>query len=163
MPAVSVLGINELRDAVAALPAQLNATLLNKSQSVADLLVRKIRDEKLSGTALSEKSGRLKESINSAVEDTGQGAVASVFVDGDVPYAAIQEYGGVTKAHVIEALNARALAFNRGGKASFFTRVNHPGSVIPERSYLRSAFEEMQDDIVAGFEEALQGLADFKP
>ena len=37
-----------------------------------------------------------------------------------------------------------------GGALRFARRVEHPGSIIPERSYLGSALEEMRDEIVAG-------------
>jgi len=37
----------------------------------------------------------------------------------------------------------------------FARKVEHPGSVIPERSYLRSTLEEMGDEIAA----ALAGAA----
>ncbi|WP_111861025.1 phage virion morphogenesis protein [Acinetobacter sp. CFCC 10889] len=47
-------------------------------------------------------------------------------------YAAIHQFGGKTKAHVIRPKNKKALAF--GGMV--FKYVNHPGSVIPARPYL---------------------------
>ncbi|MFW1857908.1 phage virion morphogenesis protein [Acinetobacter defluvii] len=47
-------------------------------------------------------------------------------------YAAIHQFGGKTKAHVIRPKTKKALAF--GGMV--FKYVNHPGSVIPARPYL---------------------------
>lgn len=47
-------------------------------------------------------------------------------------YAAIHQFGGKTKAHIIRARRKRALAF--GGILR--RQVNHPGSVIPARPYL---------------------------
>ena len=47
-------------------------------------------------------------------------------------YAAIHQFGGKTKAHVIRPKNKKALAF--GGRV--FKYVNHPGSVIPARPFL---------------------------
>jgi len=151
---VSILGLNELEARFNAFPDVLNAALLSKSQDLVNALQQKVQDN-LSGAVLAEKTGLLKSSIDTDVEDTGNGASASVFVGGDVPYAAIQEYGGQTKAHIIEATQGKALAFNWAGKQAFFTRINHPGSYIPERSYLRSAFGEMQGEIVDGFGNAL--------
>jgi len=152
---ISFIGVNSLNDRLARMPDALAAALLAKSQALKDALVGNVRDGKLSGEVLAEKTGLLKNSIDGTAVDTGQGVSASVFVSGDVPYAAIQEYGGDTKAHVIEALNGKALAFGWQGKQAFFTHVNHPGSAIPERSYLRSALEEMQGDIESDFMEAL--------
>jgi hypothetical protein len=59
------------------------------------------------------------------------------------PYAAIQECGGTTRAHVIEAINAAALRFEIGGRTVFAKRVMHPGSVIPARSFLAAALAEL--------------------
>ena len=41
-----------------------------------------------------------------------------------------------------------------GGALRFARRVEHPGSVIPERSYLRSSLDEMSDEIVATLADA---------
>jgi phage gpG-like protein len=70
-------------------------------------------------------------------------------------YAAIHEYGGTTRAHVIEARKAKALAFQMGGQTVFFKRVNHPGSHMPERSFLRSALEENAGSIRDALERAV--------
>jgi phage gpG-like protein len=53
-------------------------------------------------------------------------------------YAAIQNYGGKTKAHKIKARNAKSLRFFPGGAGdpAFRKAVNHPGSVIPARPFL---------------------------
>ena len=68
---------------------------------------------------------------------------------GDVKYAAIQEYGGKTAAHEILPDKGNVLAFLVAGAMHFARRVEHPGSIIPERSYLRSSLDEMSADIVA--------------
>jgi phage virion morphogenesis protein len=47
-------------------------------------------------------------------------------------YAAIHQFGGTTKAHVIHPVNKKALAFNGIVRKS----VNHPGSKIPARPFL---------------------------
>lgn len=49
-----------------------------------------------------------------------------------VPYAAIHQFGGKTKPHVILPKTTKALAF--GGKV--VKKVNHPGSNIPARPFL---------------------------
>ena len=98
-------------------------------------------------------SGDLRASIVSEVGVDGDGVIGSVGSAGDVKYAAIQEYGGKTAAHEILPSKADALAFLVGGAIRFARRIEHPGSVIPERSYLRSSLAEMTDEIV----EALGG------
>ena len=79
----------------------------------------------------------------------GDTIVATVGSLGDLKYAAIQEYGGKTSAHEILPDKAKALAFAAGGAMRFATRVEHPGSTIPGRSYLRATLEEQSDAIVA--------------
>lgn len=73
-----------------------------------------------------QASGRLASSIIPSNDST------SATVGTNVIYAAIQNFGGETKPHVIVPRNARALRF--GG--IFAKRVNHPGSKIPARPFL---------------------------
>ncbi len=160
MIGITLIGNSELQAKFASLSDSLRVIVLAKSEMLVQKLADKIRDEKLNGQVLNSRSGKLRNSIESDVEESGSMINASVYVAGDVPYAAIQEYGGTTKAHIIEALSAKALAFGWQGKSVFFKRVNHPGSVIPERSYLRSSLEEMQADIVSGMEDALHQAID---
>jgi phage gpG-like protein len=157
MPTVSIPNLADVLAWVANLPGALQTALLGASQDLAGALQQDVQD-KLSGEVLEVRTGTLRDSISNSVDASDSGTVGTVFVDGDAPYAAIQEYGGTTKAHIIEAVNAKALSFSMNGKQSFFTRVNHPGSNIPERSYLRSSLDDMRDDILSGFADAASGL-----
>jgi phage gpG-like protein len=150
----SVSGADQVIAQLAALPGNLLGTLANQSGLLTRQLVQTIVDEKLSGQVLQSHTNRLKDAVTSATDTDDASVTATVSVDG-VPYAAIQEYGGTTKAHVIAAVNGKALAFAFQGKQAFFARIQHPGSVIPERSFLRSALEEAADQILAGFLQAL--------
>lgn len=107
-------------------------------------LESKIKNEKLSGQVLHVVSGDLRRSIHSVlpVEVGATSVTGRVGQSGDVKYGAIHEFGGKTQAHVIEA-KGKALAFQWKGDQVFFKKVNHPGSVMPERSYMRSALAEM--------------------
>jgi phage gpG-like protein len=58
---------------------------------------------------------------------------SSVTVGTDRPYAAIHQLGGTTRAHIIEALRKKALAWK--GAAHPVKRVKHPGSKIPARPF----------------------------
>lgn len=73
-----------------------------------------------------QASGRLASSIIPSHDAT------SATVGTNVIYAAIQNFGGETRPHTIEARNAKALHF--GG--IFAKRVKHPGSKIPARPFL---------------------------
>lgn len=111
--------------------------------------------QKLSGDVLRAVSGALLGSIrNEMVENATSiyGRVSSV----GVIYARIHEYGGTTRAHIIRAVNAKSLHFMMGGKDIFVREVHHPGSRIPERSYLRSSLFEMRDQIVSDLRSVIQ-------
>jgi len=114
-------------------------------------LQRHVMDDKLSGQVLgkylhSRPTGRLRDSIKVAgPESDGKSFFGAVGTN--VVYAAIHEYGGRTPGHLIEPRNKKALAFEIGGETIIRRRVHHPGSVMPERSFLRSALRDMQDQI----------------
>ena len=114
-----------------------------KAASLAERLRAHVVDDKLSGQVLQVRSGALRASIGAEVTVDGETIVARVFSAGDIKYARIQEYGGRTAAHDIVPTKAKALAFLVGGHTVFATLVHHPGSTIPERSYLRSSLADM--------------------
>ena len=148
-------GADALQARMSALPAQFIAALAAKASVLASALADKVKYDKLSGGALNARSGALRDSIVSAVTVGPDGVSVSVGSAGDVKYAAIQEYGGKTAAHEILPDKAGVLAFVSGGVQRFARRVEHPGSVIPERSYLRSSLDEMAPDIIAALGEAV--------
>jgi phage gpG-like protein len=145
-------------DRLDAMPDQVHDALLEKIGALSQVLQDSVSDN-LSGAVLRIKTGRLLASIASNVDDAGEVVTAAVGSYGDVAYAAIQEFGGKTGAHDILPDKAKALAFLMQGKRVFARIVHHPGSVIPERSYLRSALADMQDDIVDELTQAVvEGL-----
>ncbi len=148
MLTLGLAGADALDARLGAFPAELLADLNAKAAMLAGALADKVKDDKLSGQVLNALSGDLRASIVSEASVDGDDVVGSVSSAGDVKYAAIQEYGGKTAAHEILPSKAEALAFIVGGALRFARRVEHPGSVIPERSYLRSSLEEMTDEIV---------------
>lgn len=113
--------------------------------------------------------GPLYEGVKAEHIETPGSVTERVYID-DVPYAAIQEYGGKTAPHVIEPVNARTLAFMVGGPLGFSSgggsnalvfakKVNHPGSNIPERSYARLALVQMRAPFEGGIRAAVgEGL-----
>lgn len=108
---------------------------------------------KLNDDVLNVRTGRLIRSVHYVMggsEDAPQAAIGT-----NVEYAGIHEFGGQTKAHVIEALNAKALMFQKDGRTIFATRVDHPGSRMPERSFLRSALGELSSQIKALIDNAV--------
>jgi phage virion morphogenesis protein len=73
-----------------------------------------------------QRTGQLASSIEAHSDST------SATVGTNLAYAAIQQFGGRTRAHTITARKGKALAF--GG--IFRRSVRHPGSNIPARPFL---------------------------
>jgi phage gpG-like protein len=142
-------GLEETRAQFDVYPAALQAALSAKAAELAAALADLVKGDKLSGAVLNTRSGALSDSIAVSVTANSDGVLASVGSEGDVKYAAIQEYGGKTSAHEILHAKADVLAFVVGDTQHFARRVEHPGSLIPERSYLRSALADMKEEILA--------------
>ena len=155
MFAIELEGLDATNARLDALPGGLAAALAAKAAELAAALADLVKTDKLAGGVLNARSGALQASIVADVTSDGVGVRASVGSNGDVKYAAIQEYGGKTGAHEILPAKAQALAFFAGGVLRFARKVEHPGSLIPERSYLRSSLDDMRDEILS----ALAGAA----
>jgi phage gpG-like protein len=155
MFAVELEGLDATNTQLDALPGALAAALAAKATELAAALADLVKTDKLAGGVLNARSGALQASIVADVAADGDGVRASVGSNGDIKYAAIQEFGGKTGAHEILPAKAQALAFLAGGVLRFARKVDHPGSLIPERSYLRSSLDDMRDEILA----ALAGAA----
>jgi phage gpG-like protein len=135
-------------------PSQVIAFVATKMRQVTINLQRHVVQDKLNGQVLNQRSGKLARSIQQDSHTDGDEVVGEVFSSGDVKYAGIHEFGGKTPPHDIVPSKASALAFMLGGKQIFAKIVHHPGSVIPERSYLRSSLADQADEIVEGLKEA---------
>jgi phage gpG-like protein len=154
MFALDLDGLEETSARLDGYPAALQAALGAKADELASALADLVKSDKLAGGVLNSRTGTLADSITASVTADADGVLASVGSDGEVKYAAIQEYGGKTSAHEILPVKAKALAFVAGDAQHFARRVEHPGSVIPERSYLRSALEDMTDEILTSLADA---------
>lgn len=154
MLSIAISGLAEVDTRLAAYSAGLVARLGKATDELAQALVDKVRSDKLSGGVLSGRSGALAASIAADISVGVDGVNANVGSSG-VPYAAIQEYGGKTAAHEILPSKTQALAFVAGGALRFARRVEHPGSAIPERSYLRSSLAEFGPEIEARMTETV--------
>lgn len=139
--------------ALAAMPERLQSALSDKANALAAALEAKAQ-QKLAGEVLNARSGALARSIVSTIEATTAGIAVTLATNGEVKYAAIQEFGGLIRPHQIVPDKAKALAFAVAGKQIFAARVNLPAIAMPERSYLRSSLADMTDEIRDGLTEA---------
>lgn len=99
------------------------------------------------GGMILQDSGQLAASI---VEDSD---ATSASVGTNKIYAAIHQFGGQTRPHVILPRNKKALAF--GGRV--VKKVNHPGSKIPARPFL-SLTSEDEDRILGKVDAYLKSV-----
>lgn len=155
---LALVGERELVLKLHGMPAVVQAVVQAKVMALTLKLEARVK-EKLSGQVLNVRSGALRRSIASKVEAIATAIIGKVFSSGDVKYARIHEMGGKTKAHVIEPKNKKALAFGTFVSMSqwglfasnvIVRKVNHPGSVIPKRSYLGSSLKDMATEITTG-------------
>ncbi len=114
-----------------------------------------IQHDKLSGQALRVQSGKLKSSIAVETKKSATGVTATVFTDLD--YAGAQEYGFTGTVNVRASLRVIKQAFGRPIAAkTIAVRAHSRRMDLPERSFLRSALDDMAPDISAGVEDALR-------
>lgn len=110
-------------------------------------------------------TGQFPEAVKVEQIEEPQSVTSRVFID-TLPWARIQEEGGKTAPHVIEAVNGKALAFmapgslglSSGGGSNalvFAKKVNHPGSRIPERTYARLALVQMRQPFDNGIRQTV--------
>lgn len=147
---VEVIGDAALVARLDAMPGRVHDGLAPAVTRLGFELQRKVQSEKLTGQVLKVRTGRLRSSINTEIEDSGSEVAASVGTN--VSYGKIHEYG-VGRSWLVEARNAKALRFTVGGRTVFARRVVHPP--LPERSFLRSALAEMAPAIEEGLREAV--------
>lgn len=150
---VSVTGLTEVVAGFDAMPAKVHAALVAKMGELEQLVIAKARDN-LSGVVLNAKSGALRDSIAGQISDDGESVTATVGSYG-VKYAAVQEYGATINIPDIVPTKAQALAFIMEGKLTFAKHVAAHTVTLPERSYLRSALDDLHADIVRGLGEAI--------
>lgn len=150
----------ELSARLNALPDQMRAALAQKIDSLAQALYAQVVGVNLNGALVDVRSGALRDSIQVETQSQDGTFGARIYSSGDVPYAAILEFGGKTAAHEILPDKAKALAFFMNGKRVFARRIQHPGSSFASRSYLGSALEEASDDISSSLTEIVASLVE---
>lgn len=130
------------------MPAKLHVELKVGIARAALLVQRDSKEDKLSGQVLKVRTGRLRRSINTKITDTETRVVGTVGTN--VEYAHIHEYGFDGIVSVREHLRAA-----KGGAEST-VRAHQRHVHMPERSFLRSALNDMAEPIKREFEQAVQ-------
>ncbi len=107
----------------------------------------------VSGPILKIRTGKLLSSIHEELHETPD-AIWGVVYSNDIK-AAILEWGGQTRPHVIVPVNVKALRFMAGGATVFARRVNHPGSKIPAFAYMRTSLAQLRGQLMADMIESI--------
>jgi phage gpG-like protein len=147
---VILTGDAEVRARFQRLPQETHARIAREMTRVTIDLQNYIRSDKLSGQVLKNRTGTLRRSINQRVDDSGAEIVGIVGANMDAAkYAAAHEYGfagTVTvrayQRRITEAFGRR-IAPREVEVGSHSMRMN-----LPERSYLRSALNEKENEIL---------------
>lgn len=146
-------------DRLRALPGAANEGLARAVAKLGIGLQSRIRQDKLSGQVLKTRSGALKASIEVATDRSAAAITATVSTDLD--YAAAQEYGFSGTVSVRSSLRRIKQAFGRPISAKTISIGAHSRRMnLPERSFLRSALDDMTPDISAGVNDALREAVD---
>jgi phage gpG-like protein len=145
---------------LAALPDKVRAGVRQVVHAGALKLLAKVQ-QKVSGDVLQVRSGALLNSLReTGFSDSGDAISDGVTTDAAVKYARIQEYGGKIEAPEIAPVNARALAFEYGGKLVFAMKTAAHVIEIPEHSYMRSSLAEIAPSILDDIRKVVASAAD---
>jgi phage gpG-like protein len=124
------------------LPVAINSALVRAITKLGIDLQRNVQQGELSGQMLAERSGSLKSSIDLRVDQKAAVVTATVFTDS--AYAGAHEYGFAGTVNVRESLRRVAEAFGRPISGKIINVRAHSRRMdLPERSFLRSALEDM--------------------
>jgi len=158
MLSVELRGDQQVIRKLEARPKAVQAALITTISALELILERHIKADLLSGQVLNVRSGNLRASVHSVfpLEVTDHSVYGHVAQSGDVKYGRIHEFGGKTPAHEIRATKAKALHFMMGGKDVFAKSVHHPGSVMPERSYMRRGLADLRERIISDMDAAVR-------
>lgn len=121
--------------------------------TIGDITIKKLsfpREGPAVPDGLRVQTGLLRRSIRATKAIVVGGVVASA-IGSNVKYAAIHEFGGQTKPHIIKAKKGKALAFSIGGRKILATQVKHPGSKMPARRYVSSTVEARAGNYTEAF------------
>jgi len=150
MLSVGIEGADALEKRLARLPDTIRQALAQKIEDLAQRLEQKIKDN-LSGAVLQAKTGTLRDAIELRLEPTAAVLVART------KYAAAQEHGFLGEESVSAHSREIRQAFGRSiAPKTIFVRAFTRAMNLPERSYMRSALDEMHDEIAAVLSDAVK-------
>ncbi len=147
---VTISGVEET---ISAIQARLKERVIRAMNLLAIEAQRRVKAEKLSGPpsgkmpkgqVLRVQTGRLRRSITQRVDVQGERVVA--IVGTNVEYARVHEFGADMDVRVRDYMRMAKVAWGKQMKNPHAVQVHaHTRHIkVPERSFLRSAIEDMQ-------------------
>ena len=127
---------------------KLTRAIVNSVTRSSIMLVRYVKEKKLSGQVLKVRTGTLRRKVNYRVTQSPSEVVGAVGVK--LSYAAAHEYGLDVQETVREHLRTAKQAFGRPiAGVTFSVRAHTRHMKLPERSFLRSSLHELTPEIQA--------------
>jgi Bacteriophage HK97-gp10, putative tail-component len=153
-----LVGDEQALERLRSLPEAVNSRLLRAITQLGIELQRDVQQDKLSGQVIRSRTGSLKSSIGFRIDQSGGAITASVFSDSR--YASAQEYGFVGTVSVRASLRRIREAFGRPiAEKTISVRAYDRRMDLPERSFLRSALDDMtpaiREEVKAALAEAV--------
>lgn len=120
-------------------------------------LLRYVKENKLSGQVLKNRTGTLRRKMNYRVTETPNSITGAVGVK--LSYAAAHEFGFDGPENVRAHLRTIKQAFGRSIAPVTFNVRAHTRTVhLPERSFLRSALSDKRGEITAMIEQGMRSV-----
>lgn len=154
---VSVLGDRNLIRNLEQMPDTVRAILVEKTRQLTEKMANIVRtniDSRMTRSAKIKGEGgvgaiRMRDAVETSITVDPNRIEGSVYIsDALVPYARIQERGGVIPPHIIRPREGKVMVFiASSGDKVFATRVFHPGAVIAPNWFMKDAYREMGPEI----------------
>lgn len=150
-----LIGDEELLARLRSIPDAINAGLARAITKLGIDLQRNVQQNELSGQTLNVRTGSLRASVDVEIAQSADTITARVFSDS--PYAHVHEFGFSGAVSVKASLRRITEAFGRPiSDTSIAVGTHSRRMFLPERSFLRSALEEMTPEIRDEVESALR-------
>lgn len=153
---VQVVGAERVIAALDGFPPKLLGFMKDEVNRLSIALLRYVKEKKLSGDPLRNRTGTLRAKVNQRLDVSGNEVTGAVGVK--LSYAAAHEYGFNGTVKVREHLRQVKQAWGRALLKPVWAHVGaHTRQMrLPERSYLRSALREMEPQIQEGLKAAVR-------
>jgi phage gpG-like protein len=156
--AACIVGDDEVLARLRAIPDAVNNGIARAITKLGIDLQSKVQQDALSGQVLAVRSGALKSSIDLRIDQSAAAIAATVFTGS--AYASVHEFGFAGTVDVRASLRNIKEAFGRPvSERTINVRAYRRRMDLPERSFLRSAMEEMvpaiRDEVEAALRDAV--------